>query len=83
MENKETIKMYELAIFYGEDDEVVETHEYETHEELANELKDLLMYYKKYNKMEIAIITKEKDYDDNIESELLYTIVNERENKEE
>lgn len=83
MENKETIKMYELAIFYGEDVKVIETHEYETHEELANELKDLLMYYKKYNKMEIAIITKDKDYDDNLESELLYTIINERENKEE
>ena len=79
MENKETIKMYELAIFYGEDDEVVETHEYETHEELTDVLKDLLMYYERYSKMEIAIITKDKDYDDNLESELLYTIVNERE----
>lgn len=83
MENKETIKIYELAIFYGEDDEVVEIHEYETHEELTNILRDLLMYYKEYNKMEIAIITKEKDYDDNLESELLYTIVNERKSEEE
>ena len=83
MENKETIKMYELAIFYGENDEIVETHEYETYEELANVLKDLLTYYEKYNKMEIAFITKDKDYDDNLESELLYTIVNEREYKGE
>lgn len=79
MENKETVKMYELAIFYGEDNEVVETHEYETHEQITDVLKDLLVYYERYNKMEIAIITKDKDYDDNLESELLYTIVNERE----
>lgn len=79
MENKETVKMYELAIFYGEDDEVVETHEYETHEQITDVLKDLLVYYERYNKMEIAIITKDKDYNDNLESELLYTIVNERE----
>jgi len=79
MENKETVKMYELAIFYGEDNEVIETHEYETHEQLTDVLKDLLVYYERYNKMEIAIITKDKDYDDNLESELLYTIVNERE----
>ena len=79
MENKETVKMYELAIFYGEDNEVVETHEYETHEQLTDVLKDLLVYFERYNKMEIAIITKDKDYNDNLESELLYTIVNERE----
>lgn len=81
MENEKTIKMYELAIFYGEDDEIVEIQEYETHEELTNVLKDLLVYYERYSKMEIAIITKDKDYNDNLESELLYIIVNERENK--
>lgn len=79
MESKEIVKMYELAIFYGEEDDVIETHEYETHEELVNILKDLLAYYERYNRMEVAIITKDKDYNDNLESELLYTIINNRE----
>lgn len=80
-------EMYELAIFYDEDEELIETHEYDSAEEMADILRDLLIYYKRYTKMEISLIKKEiyvdDNWEDNIESELLFTITNNRENKEE
>ena len=80
MANKK-IRLCELIIYYGE--ECIETHEYNDLEELSNELKDVLVYYKNYTKMEISIITKDEYGNDNIESELLFTITNNRENKGE
>lgn len=80
-------EMYEIAIFYDEDEELIETHEYDSKEEMADILRDLLIYYKNYTKIEISLIKKEiyvdDDWEDNIESELLFTITNNRENKEE
>jgi hypothetical protein len=80
-------EIYELAIFYDEDEELIETHEYDSKEEMADILRDLLIYYKNYTKMEISLIKKEiyvdDGWEDNIESELLFTITNNRENKGE
>lgn len=80
-------EMYEIAIFYDEDEELIETHEYDSKEEMANILGDLLIYYKNYTKMEISLIKKEiyvdDGWEDNVESELLFTITNNRENKGE
>ena len=80
-------EMYEIAIFYDEDEDLIETHEYDSKEEMANILGDLLIYYKNYTKMEISLIKKEiyvdDGWEDNVESELLFTITNNRENKGE
>jgi hypothetical protein len=80
-------EMYEIAIFYDEDEEMIETHEYDNKEEMADILRDLLIYYKNYTKMEISLIKKEiyvdDGWEDNIESKLLFTITNNRENKGE
>jgi hypothetical protein len=80
-------EMYEIAIFYDEDEEMIETHEYDNKEEMADILRDLLIYYKNYTKMEISLIKKEiyvdDGWEDNIESKLLFTITNSRENKGE
>ena len=83
-----TVKMYELAIyFYDGDDEIIETHEYESLEFLTDELKDVLAYFVNYTKMEISIITVEVDDNgncyDNLDCEPLFTITNERKNKGE
>ena len=77
-------KMYEIAIFSGNDNDFIKTYEHETKEETFNMLNDLLMNYINYVKIEISIITKEvynNTFEDNIESELLFTIINEKENK--
>ena len=80
MANKK-IRLCELAIYY--DEECIEAHEYNDLEELSNELKDVLVYFKQYTKIEISIITKDEYGGDNINSELLFTITNNRENKGE
>ena len=87
MEKTKTVKMYELAIFYDNDNELIECHEYETLAILTDELKDLLAYYENYTKMEISLITIELNEDgvpmDTIDCDPIFTITNNRKNTEE
>ena len=87
MEKTKTVKMYELAIFYDNDNELIESYEYDTLEILTNELKDVLVHYKNYTKLEISLITIELNEDgdamDTIDCEPIFTITNERKNTEE
>jgi len=81
------VERYEIAIFYDEEECTIETHEYDTKEEMANILRDLLIYYENYTKMEISLIKVEIDDDnnsyDNLDCKPLFTITNTRENKGE
>ena len=52
MKKTKTEKKCELAIFYGNDNELIETYEYDTLEILTDELKDVLVHYKNYTKIE-------------------------------
>lgn len=87
MEKTKTEKKCELAIFYGKDNEYIETYEYDTLEILTDELKDVLVHYKNYTKIEISLITIEYNEDgdpmDTIDCEPLFTITNERKDTEE
>lgn len=71
------IEMYQVKICY---EDITEEHYYNNESEAIEVLKDLLMYYNQYEKIEVAIVTRdvEKSCFEDISRKPLYTIVNTR-----